>query len=233
MPIRRRRTVRRRRPVARRVTRRRVTRVPRKLPNAKVYCKLHTTIDAISPITAGTPFLADYWCMFQLLNPQNGITDVNGTSHLAPENWLQYSSLYQLYKVHGIAVRFIPFFNTASSTDTVFYRPMYTAVDYVSSYNDVMTLDNMMGHNNLKIYNALRPIKTYTRVPIYSANPNAEKTSSQAVLNKGWYSTDFTVDLPPSHGYQLWRMSIATAEARNAVLGKFLVTYYIEFNGVR
>lgn len=204
------------------------------LPNGRVYMKLHNTFDAITTASAGAPPVADYWVLFSLLNPDNGIIDINGNIAPPTTNWAAYATLYQSYKVHGISIKWVPYYNSISTVNTSFYKPMYQCTDYMIPYNTVLTLSDMLGYNNLRIHNALRPIKQYTRTPVYTLNPAADGSSKLPIIQKGWYDTDMNSSIPPAFGYTIFRTQLETPIVGTVItIGKFLVTYYVEFKGPR
>lgn len=151
---------------------------------------------------------------FQLTRPDNW----DQTNALA--EWNTFSSIYDRYRVTGVAFTFTPDKPNDTSTATG-YRPLYVITDF----DDIAALPSKAAaieYNRLKIFNLFRPFKYYTKVPkLVNSAANGVVSLSSGMMD---------IANPQNTGsIKMYAEALDTSDN----YGTFTFTYYIKFSGRR
>lgn len=162
-------------------------------------------------VTGGTATAGGLVSSFFLLRDPSGAND-----------WSNYTSLYDFYRVCAIKVKWIP--SDPSYTAAPAYHPMYLITDQDDIDNTNLTSTAIyVQYDNVQIKDMHRPWSFYRKVPKVStaANISGGGTTSN-ILTNGFCD----INTRPQNGVFSFRAESLTALKE---YGTFIVTYYVKF----
>lgn len=143
--------------------------------------------------------------------------DASGTT-----NWANYTSMYDEFKVCAVKIKYIPIFldaqmslSPAGTNGNIFIVHDYDSTGASLSGTSIAT---MIGYNNCKVKQMLRPWSYYARVP--------KTFSATAGKPMGWLDTSVTAPQPGTIFYT----SDTTINASTSI-AHLVYTFYVKFSG--
>lgn len=135
------------------------------------------------------------------------------------QDWVPVSDLFQMYRVNGIKLTWIPTFNTNALATTVGqFTPMYMFHDTTNQISSPPSEDTVLQFENLRIRSISRMHSTYFK---FSRRLNA---AAPGTISPDGYNT---VSAPQATQQICTLIPATTGSSTSVPLGRFVCTMYL------
>lgn len=144
------------------------------------------------------------------------------------QDWSNYSEIYDTFRVCGMKLKFIPYANTVSFSETasspfLSFNAAFVAWDPDSTTTATMnTQDEIIQYENCKIKNVLRPFTYYVKCPKITSD------GTSYMFNGGYCDVNTASSLPGLIG-----MVCFNNYSQSEPIGQGIVTFYVSFKNRR
>ncbi len=135
-------------------------------------------------------------------------------------DWSSYTTIYDSFRVHGVKIKYIPFYNGVAATQTPVSVPMVLFYDVDSTgvglQSGVTTYAQALSYGNAKVRSTGEPFSVYFK---------AEKITGATNEPQGWLNATAGTTTTGAVGC----FTFVSNGLPSTIFGYFIITYYVEF----